>query len=170
VFLQVIEDDNFPAGVDINALEMRGNLKALTALMAAGQLAEDGQSDEAIAFYKTASDMKGASADYRDLGFVMGARLSGATDEDTIKGLSKIFKNKKSPWRYQAGVDLAVLSFHNAQNQDVDAAKDYLNAVIVAAQDPDNKVPNTLADRAKKLLHVYTTRGAQHTDTQENAE
>jgi hypothetical protein len=169
VFLNVLKDENFPKGVDLDALNMRGDLTALTALMAAGQLIQDDKEDEARAFYVAASQTKGASSDYRDLGFVMAARLLGdAPDADTMKGLLKIFKNKKSPWRYQAGVDLAVMSFHH--KNDVQTATDYLNAVIVAAQEPKNKIPPTLEDRAKNLLHVYTTRGSKSDGSKDAAQ
>lgn len=158
VLSTVLAAENFPDNVDVTALELTGDVRAV-ALMTAGSQALNGETPDAAraaVFYKAVADDASISAEFRGLASLMVARLSGEEVGDAVPLYEAIYNNEKSLWRYHAALDLAALYAH--EKGDLVKAREYL-AVIIGA--PAQTVPPSLVRRAESLDHVYAVRQSQ---------
>ncbi len=152
--LAVMDDPAFPANLDLEALNLRGGLDAIGTLQAAGVYMKEGKPELAAPLYAKLAEDKSAPQQFRELGALMNAKL-GAQDVQAGEELEKIYSalsaiagNDKSPWRYHARIDMAVLLANKEQK--FEEARQQLTPVIEA-----KNLPASLSSRAQALDHVY---------------
>lgn len=152
--LAVMDDPAFPSNLDLEALNLRSGLEAIGTLQAAGVNMKEGKPELAAPLYAKLAEDKSAPQQFRELGALMNAKL-GAQDvqvgeelEKIYSALSAIAENDKSPWRYHARIDMAVLLANKEQK--FEEARQQLAPVIEAGN-----LPASLSTRAQALDHVY---------------
>jgi len=144
-------NENYPANIIDDELDVRPSLRGITLLSAAAAAVEK-QNDEAAAkLYKRLAEDSKIPNEFQHLGILMDARLELASNAEANKKtiLENITKvaNGKSAWRTHAQIDAAVLHAETNPTK----AVELLNKV---ADTPG--LPQTLYERAQKLHHVYS--------------
>lgn len=156
------EATDYPQNVlDAKKLNLRGGLRGIAFLQAAGAFMEQEKEDEALKLYQRTANDKGIPADFRYLGALMAAQLQ-IDKEDTdlealLKTLAPALNDNKSPWQNHARIQAALVC---AKLKKYDQALPLLNAV----QDTQG-LPETLTKRAADLARLYTleNRGTEQT-------
>ncbi len=149
-----LDEKDFPESFDIDALKLRPGTKALATLQAAGVYMDKKNKEEALKLYTRLAEDKATPADWRGLGTLMSARLKAETAQNPediaalYKDLESLTNNGKSPWRFHAHIDMAVLLANKEQK--FGEARKQLAAVLEA-----QGLPETLTTRAEKLDHIY---------------
>jgi hypothetical protein len=144
---------DYPQNVlDTADLDLRGSLKGLTLVSAAGTFADKGQADEALALYERAAADSSIPAQFSHLAALMvvryGVDVDGADAAALLAQMKTVYSDAKSPWAYHARLEAAVIEAH--LNMDYEAARVHLNVVRDTAG-----LPKTLTDKAQALDHVY---------------
>ena len=153
--LSLMDTPDFPANLDLKALNLRPGLETIATLQAAGVLMKEGKQQDALPLYTSLAGDKSAPREFRDLAILMAARLRAAeanTPEEVAglyESLSQVANNEKTPWRYHAHLDMAVLLADKQQN--FEEARTHLAAVIKA-----EGLPTSLVSKAQALDHVYS--------------
>jgi hypothetical protein len=159
--LNIQADDAYPQNVlDAAELPLRGSLKGLTLVSAAGAFADKGQRDAALALYERTAADSSIPAQFAHLAELMVVRYGvDAPDADAASlavRMAGVYNDAKSPWVYHARLEAAVIEAH--LNEDYAAARAHLNVIRDTAG-----LPKTLIDKAAALDHVY---GLKQSDQQ----
>lgn len=147
--IQLVESTDFPANINEADLKMRPGLKGIALLSAAGSLVSENKTEEALTLFKQAANDKSLPDDLKDLAVLSTIRLQAGSEnaEDAEKQLKTVWNNKKSPWRYQAHLEAAVIK---AAKEDFTSAREHLNTILDAPA-----LPETLYKKARALEKVY---------------
>lgn len=146
--VNLIESPDFPANIKNADLDMRSGLKGIALLSAAGSLVSENKTEEAIKLFEQAANDKSVPDDLRDLAALSLVRLQAKDVNDAQARLKTVWDNNKSPWRYQAHLEAAVI---NAEKKDFMAAREHLNTILDAPA-----LPETLYNKARTLEKIYT--------------
>ncbi|MCB1562458.1 MAG: tetratricopeptide repeat protein [Alphaproteobacteria bacterium] len=157
----LLDDPAFPEkALEESALDLRPNLEGLALLNAAGTLVEQGKTDEALAAYSRASENGKIAPEFRDIATLMSVRLLSAQEDSDpdmlIEKLRKITNNAKSPWKYHAHLETALILAH--KRGDYETARTHLAAITDA-----EGLPASLLSTARSLDHVYALRAQAET-------
>lgn len=142
----LFESENFPANIDEEALKMRSGLKGVALITAAGTLAKEGKNQEALSFFQKAANDHSIPTDLRDLAILSTIRID-TDNENAEKYLEEVWSSNKSPWRFQAHLEAAIL---RAETQDFGSAREHLKAILDAPGQPE-----TLYKKAQALEKIY---------------
>lgn len=153
--LTLLEDATFPDNIKSAELDMRGGLKGIALLTAAGTFLENGKTEAALSLYTQAAGDKSIPDDLRQLAILTTVRLetSGRGTEETSNTdlqarLETVWKDTGSPWRYHAHLEAAALYAH--QDQDFTKSKEHLRKILET-----KNLPDTLYAKAQALNHIY---------------
>lgn len=164
--ITALDDPSFPANISAEELEMRPGLKGLGLLSAAGTYLSEGKTDEALELLTQMEADKSIPDDLRDLAIISAVRIQAAQEEppaDLTERLSTITKNSKSPWRYHAHLESAViLATHQQKYAE---AIEHLNAIT----DTPN-LPASLYNKARALDRVYALKQYEESKESENSD
>ena len=152
----MLDAKEFPGNIkDTPKLDMRGGLRGIALLTAAGTFMDDKKSEDALALYERAANDNGIPDDLRHLAVLSLVRLKANTTnaEDLLKS---VWSDSNSPWRYHAHLDAAVFY---ADKNDFAQAREHLAEIAKA-----KSLPESLQGKARALDHVYALR-QQHTET-----
>jgi len=153
-FITLQEASDYPTNVlNTEKLKMRGGLRGVTLLQAAGAFLDQDKRDEALTLYERAGADKALPNDLQHLGILMAVRLLIDNEEQTgetlLAKLSPVLRSDKSPWNAHARLEAAVINVHKLSNYDDALA--HLNAVL------DTKgLPESVYERARTLSHLYS--------------
>lgn len=162
--LALQDDENYPQNVlDAGDLDLRGSLKGVAYLSAAGNFLEQEKTAEAMALYERAAAGSDIPAEFSHLAELMIVRLNmgaeGAEAAELSARAARVYDDAKSPWRFHARLDAALLEAH--LNENFAAARAHL-AVILS----ESNLPKSLTDKAEALDHVYSLK---EKDVEDNA-
>ena len=146
--LTLLDAPEFPENMLTAELDMRGGLRGIGLITAAGAFLDEGKTEESFQLYSRAASDKSIPDDLQSLAVLMAVRLNSKNPADMQKKLMKIWKDKNSPWQYHARLEAASLY---AKNEDYEKALEQLSVI----QDTEG-LPKTLYDTARALNHVYT--------------
>ncbi len=147
--LRLLEDEAFPDNLDIEALEIRPNLKNILMMQAAAKSVEAEDTQAAIEYYQSVAALGQGDSSYRYLSLLMLGRLDKQADLREV--LAPVLKDKKNIWRPYALLDLAAYEAETHQNYDDAMAKlDEVLAIDGAAR--------SLYEKARSLRYVYELR------------
>lgn len=155
--------DNYPQNIlETEKLDMRGGLRGIALLQAAGAFMEDDQQEEALKLYDRVGTTKGIPAEFRHLGALMTVRLMIDKEDSNGKALLEklrpAIKDKNSPWQNHARIEAAVISAEKLN--DYDGAVIYLQDV----QDAED-IPASLKTRAAALAQLYALKNQDKSET-----
>lgn len=157
-------DSKNPAGELENMVyTLRPNQRAIAQLTTAGILLHDNKLNEALGHYQALAHDSEIDTLYRDLGTLMAVRLSLQMEDNTtspndmLAQLKPLWENPKSPWRWHAHEQAALILAH--LKNDYAGAREHLGAIMAA-----QKIPASLQDRARSLNHVYELKLSQSQD------
>ncbi|GJL85480.1 MAG: hypothetical protein DHS20C02_12550 [Micavibrio sp.] len=155
--LEALDAEDMPAALTQASENVRPGLRGIALLTAAGTLISEDKPDEALALYEKAADDSAIPAELRDLAIIMSVRL-GADKKDAqekkdtfLSRLQSVSSNAKSPWRFHAHLESAVILAHFSQAYK--AAQAELDIILETPQ-----LPETLYNKARALKHVYALR------------
>lgn len=160
------EAPDYPENIlNTEKLKLRGGLRGIALLQAAGTALSQEKTEDAIALYDRAGADNGIPDDLQHLGIIMSTRLMAEQDEPNpdalIEKLSPVVKSSKSPWAQHARLEAAVI--HANLRNDFAAAKALLNTILET-----ENLPESLYQRAQSLNHLYSLK--LQTQTQSEAE
>jgi len=148
-FLDVVRASEFPQNIEEQPLEIRSGLKGIALITAASEFMVDGENEKALALYTKAVSDGDIPSDLKHLAQLNIAKLSSGSADEKIAQLKPIIDDEKSPWRYQAILQHAVIVAHERGNY-----KDALSTLETILKTPN--LPNTLYIKAQSLSQVYT--------------
>jgi hypothetical protein len=129
------------------AKEKPSTQMGLASFVAAEDLVKKGESDKALALYDAVAKMRGAEPFVRDAAILAASSLRMAGDEaaketaeSALVGLSK----GRSPWRFQAQMNLALLHHEKGESEKARA--------LLTALGADKEAPMMFQEEAKALL------------------
>jgi hypothetical protein len=150
--IALLDAEDFPDNILAAEPDLRGGLKGVALLTAAGEFLDQEKQAEALELYERAAADRAVPADLRQLATLMSVRLQAtgeSADTDAmLKKLEAVARNNNSPWQAHARLESAVLYAHG--KQDYKAARIQLALVTKMAD-----LPETLRQRAEALDHVY---------------
>jgi hypothetical protein len=154
----LLDDPAFPEkALEEGAIDLRPNLGGLALLNVAGTLLEQGKSDEALEAYNRAAGNKKIAPELRDIATLMSVRLRSADEESDpatlIEKLRPITGNAKSPWKYHAHLETALILAH--RRGDYEAARPHLAAITTV-----ESLPASLISTAWSLDHIYALKAS----------
>lgn len=154
--LALTESPDFPENVTADALDMRGGVRGLALMTAAGTFLKQERREQALGLYTQAANDKAVPDDIRQLAVLMRVRILSAqeTDEDLIAALQPVIDDKNSPWTYHARLEAAALQAE--KNQDYTKARALLAPVLDA-----QGLPESFTGKARALDHLYTLKQAE---------
>lgn len=130
-----------------------GKHKAMAQIQSAGLQAQKGESEAAIALYKTVAADRSAPAIWRDLATLMAVRLewNSKLDQEKAKSLYNDLKpllSDKNPWHLHAALQSAMIA-----GDSLGEYKAALGTLSLLLNNP--QAPQSLKDRARALDHLY---------------
>ncbi len=149
--LSLIEDKNYPGNVGAADLQMRGSLKGVALLMAAGDLMRENKRKEALELYERAAQDQSISMEMRGLAILMCARLlsqDADVKEDLAQMLEPVAGDAKSPWRAYALMEAA--SFSASRGGDLAKARAYIKRILDIKD-----LPQSIYAKARALDGIY---------------
>lgn len=154
--LAMQEDINYPQNVlETEDLDVRGGLRGIALLQAAGMFQNQDKPDEALTLYQRISADKAIPDELHHLGVLMSVRMQMDKDntdaDELLNELSPVLKTKSSPWVNHARIEAALIHAH--KKGDYDSAISLLQKV-----EAQKDIPASLTSRAKALIHIFTTR------------
>lgn len=153
ILLKASEKPDFPAGLADIAKDFRPALRGIAYLGAAQSEYEKENQASALEFYKLAAQDKAIPAEYRDMALLMQTRLdSELPADDKLAKLGSISGNSKSPWRYHAALEAAVVLAH--EKQDYAAARIELEKITKT----NPALPSSFFAKAKNLEQLYAVK------------
>ncbi len=159
LLLQAMESDNPAQALEKISGDIRPGLRGIALLSAGGTLITDKNEDRAYAVFRKAAQDTSIPAEFRDLAILMSVRLGarqdteGKSSTEFLSQLETILANDKSPWRYHAMLETAVILAHISQ--DYKAAQEHLNVILEAPN-----LPASLYSKARALKHIYTLKNS----------
>lgn len=149
--IAMFDQPDFPAGVAEQAQDLRPSLRGIALLGAAQHALNAGNNESALAFYQTAAQDKSMPDDFRGMAQIMTARL----DQDLSAGekldlLKDVFDDGKSPWRFHARLEAALVEAHD--NNNYAGARLHIERILRA----EDAVAQSLLNKAASLDHVYS--------------
>lgn len=141
-------------------------LRTLARLTAAGDLADQGKIQDALAAYDGIGADSGAEPLLRDRALVMAARLAAGVEgaqalppEQRLTALDAIIAQKDNPWAGSARVSAALLCA--GPLKDLARARQYLAPIIESADKKEaSDTPLSLVQMAQQLDHVWAMEAA----------
>jgi hypothetical protein len=148
--MDLIESADFPNNITIEGTKMRASIKSMLFMRAANRHFENGNLDQAKAFYSAIAET--GSTDHKSLALIALSRLS--PDVDPTETLKPILKQNSNIWRSHALLEVAL---YQAQT-----SKDYQSAIATLNQiiNAESLVPS-VNEKAKALKHLYTIKLSQ---------
>lgn len=168
LMLEARESENAAEKLTAIAEGLKPGQRSLALLMAAGRYVEDGAYDKAVRAYKDIEESGGIPELYRELGTVLAVKAEWGFAEEKpepsqlLSRLKPVMTNMKSPWRWHALVQAALITAHD--QQDYEQARKYLEPVM---EQPD--LPPSLIERAKALDHIYSLKQAEQDSSGEKS-
>ncbi len=163
LLLEALEAGDIAAGLEQASAEMRPGLRGIALLSAGGTLLTEGNNEAALALFEKAAQDTAIPAELRDLATLMRTRLIaqeegvGEKREALLSDLKTIWSNEKSPWRFHARLEAAVIEAHFAQ--DYTKALEHLNLILT-----EQNLPDSLKAKAVALKHVYTLKNSENAE------
>lgn len=166
--LQALDQDDMNAALNEIAGDLRPGPAALARLNAAGLLLREGNREGALSHYQAVIAGRGTPAPFQDLATLMAVRTGWALEQDELaaednsgaaqpdywlRQLQPVWSNARSPWRYHARLQAALILAHD--QQDYAQAQNHLEHIINAESSPPS-----LQERARALAHIYGLRAA----------
>ncbi len=165
VLLEALESEDMPAALTQAGENVRPGLRGIALLTAAGALISEEKPGEALALYEKAANDSAIPAELRDLAILMSVRLGTAQEgaqenkkekqAEFLSKLQSVSSNTKSPWRFHAHLESAVILAHFSQ--DYKAAQAQLDIILAEQQ-----LPETLSNKASALQHIYALRDLEN--------
>ncbi len=154
--IEALEKEDKVAALDQIIQGLRPSQRAIAHLTAAGLLLRDGEQEAALEHYTKTASNKDIKPVFRDLAQLMAVRLEWGMDSGEAQSspqvllarLKPVWSDKKSPWRHHAHLQAAMILAH--ANGDYNGAREHLTLITTA-----EGVPQSLAERARSLAHVY---------------
>lgn len=132
--------------------ESRNGHEAIAFMNAAALHLEKGEDEKAVALYEQAINQGGLPRDFRDLARILYTRHA---DSPSLDILQPLLVNDKSPWRWQARIEAALITAHG-DTPDYTKALEYL-----APFEEATTLPLSLKQKAQSLSHLYAIKAAQ---------
>ena len=147
------EASDYPQNVlALEKANLRGGLKGVLYMSAAGMFVSQDKEDEALTLYERTAADENIPAEFSHLAELMIVRLAMDKDDADsallLERVARVYEDKKSPWAYYARLEAALIYAHLEKNYT--AARAQL-AVILSA----SGTPSSLVERAEALDHVY---------------
>jgi hypothetical protein len=163
--LALMEDKNFPANIKPEEIKLRGPLRGIAIMNAAGTYARQNKTAEALKLYEAAGNDSGIPADLRHLALLMRVRILSAdaksqgNSEDNLADILKpVIGDGNSPWQPYALIEAA--SFTANRAKDYAQAREYLKEVL-----EKENLPQTLYSKAQALDQIYATQQSNNQKT-----
>lgn len=145
--------------------DTRETQASIALMVAAAAHSEKGEIDKAIPLYKQVMDDSGAPHDFRDLASILYTRAtliqdpSKASDKDLLKNLLSVAKDDDAAFQLQAKLDAALL-YGQGQGK-------YDEAIKLLNDIDEEKMTDSLKEKAAALKHVYEYERSKSTETKE---
>ena len=148
-FISAVKSETSETSLLQLAPEIRPSLGNISKWRAAGQMALEGKTAEAVKIYSEIENDAEAPQDFRLLAVFQKIRLMAQDDpKKALPLLEAIARDENHPWRHIARFEAAVLQVHT--NNNYTAARDHLNVLL-----KEEELPASLDRKARSLDILY---------------